>query len=162
MGCSSMGTFLYKPDESVLKSMSYRQAKYKAESLYKQINPKGNLQVYDYHIHITEPGGFKESDDCYFNEMPIEIKDYGSLAGGGPYPIGSRYSVRLGPGQGCGYIMFKDYEMSKAFADAVYVLKNTPREERASFSQTQQQGPVNPPTTLPTALPLPTESAPPF
>jgi len=159
-GC--WGTLLYKPDNTVIKTMSFQEAKDKAESLFVQIVPRGSLRVYEDYLDISTP---IRRDNCYFNTMPIEIKDFGLLAGGGEYPIGSRYNVSLGSGQGCEYIMFKDYEVAKTFANAVYVLKNTPNQAKESFFQALKQQPSNAqilPQTLPTALPIPTETAAPF
>ena len=45
MAMTGCGTLLYKPDESVIKSMSFQEAKNKAESLYAQIQRGGNLKV---------------------------------------------------------------------------------------------------------------------
>jgi Uncharacterized protein containing caspase domain len=133
-GCG--GTLAYKLDESVIKSMSFQEAKDKVESLFAQTCVGGHLEVHMDRIEITSP--FRQN--CYFNAMPpIDIKDYGPLAGAGGYPLGSRYVVGLGSDQHCKYIMFRSYEAATAFASAAYVLKNTPLQAKESFFQAHKQ-----------------------
>ena len=136
MAMTGCGTLLYKPDESVIKSMSFQEAKNKAESLYAQIQRGGNLKVHTDHLEISGP---RWQGNCYFNAMPIDITDYGPLAGGGGYPMGSRYSVSLGSGQVCGSFMFKEYQDAIVFANAAFVLKNTPLKAKESFFQALKQ-----------------------
>ena len=85
---------------------------------------------YTDHLEISGP---RWQGNCYFNAMPIDITDYGPLAGGGGYPMGSRYSVSLGSGQVCGSFMFKEYQDAIVFANAAFVLKNTPLKAKESF-----------------------------
>lgn len=134
MGCAPT---IYTPNQSVLQTMTFQEAKSKAESLFAQLLPGGNLKVHPDHLEISSPY-FRSY--CYFKSIPIEIKDYGPLAGAGEYPIGSRYVVSLGLGQDCEYIMFKEYQDAVAFADAAFVLKNTTFQVKESFFLTPKQG----------------------
>ncbi|MCX5821628.1 MAG: caspase family protein [Deltaproteobacteria bacterium] len=87
---------------------------------------------------LVEVSGLRRTTgNCYFDAMSINVTDYGSLAG--QYRIGDRYNVDIGSENTCKYILFSSYENAIAFANAIYLLKNTPLQVKKSFFQALKQ-----------------------
>ena len=132
-GCA--GTLLYTPNQQVNKIMPFQEAKNTAEKLYRQAIPNGNLKVYSDRVEVS--GYSKSKGNCYFHAMSINVKDYGPLAGA--RRIGDRYNVDLGEAKECKYTLFGSYEDATAFANAVYILQNTPLQAKESYFQALNQ-----------------------
>lgn len=132
-GCG--GTLLYKPDEAVIKSMSFNEAINKAETLFPQAIPQGKLKVYADRVEVSSLR--QPKSNCYFDAMSIDVTDYGPLAG--QYRIGDRYNVNIGAEVQCKYILFSRYEDATTFANSIYLLQNTPLQAKESFFQALKQ-----------------------
>ena len=115
--------------------MSLNEAINKAETLFAKTVPQGKLKVYADLVKVS--GLRRTTGDCYFDAMSINVTDYGSLAG--QYQIGDRYNVDLGSENTCKYILFRSYEDATAFANSIYLLKNTPLQAKESFFQALKQ-----------------------
>ncbi len=131
---SCAGTLAYTPNQQTIRAMSFQEAKNTAETLFAQTVPRGSLKV---HIDCIELSSPNDRSNCYFDAMSIDVKDYGPLSG--QYQIGDRYSVSLGEATSCKYIMFRSYDDATSFANAAYILKNTPLNAKKAFLQSIDQ-----------------------
>jgi hypothetical protein len=125
-----------------MKSMAFAEAMEKAEALFLQTQPQGTFHVSADGITVSSPSFITmQPYFCAFSEnigIAIEESSLGSMTGGAGYKTGSRYIVRLGGHMYC-QVLFQDLTDAKAFADAVYVLKTTPRQTREAFFKTLRQ-----------------------
>jgi len=138
-GC---GTVHYKPDDTVMKTMSFTEAMDKAESLFLHTLPQGTFKVRADSIAVSSPSFMSTQPYyCSFSEnvpTALEESSLGAMTGGAGYKRGSRYIVRLGANMYC-QIFFQNYDDAKAFADAAYVMKSTPRQARESIFKNLKQ-----------------------
>jgi hypothetical protein len=115
--------------------LSLNEAINKAETLFPRAIPGGKLKVYANRVEVSGPR--QHNGNCYFDAMTINVEDYGPLAG--QFRIGDRYNVDLGTESQCKYTLFSSYEDATAFANSIYLLKNTPLQAKESFFQALKQ-----------------------